>query len=140
MANVRELPVLRTLSAPRRLPLYSASRDIDRAARPAYAVWEITLRCDLACRHCGSRAGKARANELSTAEALVLVDQMADLGVEEVSLIGGEVYLREDWLSIVRRVRARGMICGIVTGGSGMKRDRARAATEPGAMGRSVSV
>ena len=37
-------------------------------------VWEITLRCDLACTHCGSRAGKARPDEISTAEALDLVE------------------------------------------------------------------
>ncbi len=27
---------------------------------PAYVVWELTLRCDQPCRHCGSRAGAAR--------------------------------------------------------------------------------
>ena len=43
------------------------------AWRPIYAVWEITLRCDLACRHCGSRAGRARPDELDTAECLDLV-------------------------------------------------------------------
>ncbi|MEH2299051.1 MAG: hypothetical protein V7K88_08390 [Nostoc sp.] len=44
--------------------------------RISYAVWEITLKCNLACQHCGSRAGHTRANELSTAEALDLVRQM----------------------------------------------------------------
>ena len=40
-------------------------RATDRSQwRPIYAVWEITLRCDLACRHCGSRAGRARPDEL----------------------------------------------------------------------------
>ena len=27
---------------------------------PAYVVWELTLKCDLACTHCGSRAGPRR--------------------------------------------------------------------------------
>ena len=70
---------------------------IDQADRPIYAVWEITLKCDLACRHCGSRAGHARPDELTTAECLDLVRQMAELGVKEVTLIGGEAYLRDDW-------------------------------------------
>jgi len=39
----------------RHLPLLQEARDIDRAFRPIYAVWETTLRCDLACAHCGSR-------------------------------------------------------------------------------------
>ena len=49
------------------------ARDLDRACRPIYCVWEITLACDLACRHCGSRAGHARPNELSTSECIDLV-------------------------------------------------------------------
>ena len=31
--------------------------------RPIYAVWELTLKCNLACVHCGSRAGDAREQE-----------------------------------------------------------------------------
>jgi MoaA/NifB/PqqE/SkfB family radical SAM enzyme len=69
-----------------------------RRAEPAplYAVWEITLACDLGCRHCGSRAGPRRDTELTTAECLDVVAQMRDLGFREVTLIGGEAYLRED--------------------------------------------
>ena len=47
--------------ARRRLPLSESVRPQDEQARPIYAVWEITLQCDLACRHCGSPAGHARA-------------------------------------------------------------------------------
>jgi radical SAM protein with 4Fe4S-binding SPASM domain len=115
-------------------------RPVDQAKRPVYAVWEVTLRCDLACKHCGSRAGKGRPDELSTDEALSLVDQLAALGVREVSLIGGEVYLREDWETIVRRVRDRGLSCGIVTGGRGFDRARSQAAKDAGVTAVSVSV
>jgi len=104
----------------RRLPLADAARPIDRRLRPIYAVWEITLACDLACRHCGSRAGRGRPDELTTAEALDLIDQMARLDVKEVTLIGGEAYLRDDWLrgvagsyrsaiAAMRAVKASGM-------------------------------
>jgi hypothetical protein len=47
-------------------------------------VWELTLRCDLSCHHCGSRAGQARPDELSLVEALNLVAQLAELWVSEV--------------------------------------------------------
>ena len=49
---------------------------------PAYVVWELTLRCDHACHHCGSRAGKAREDELSTEEALDVVRSQT-VGVDE---------------------------------------------------------
>ena len=38
-----------------------------QAVRPVYAVWEITMKCDQPCEHCGSRAGPARPRELDTA-------------------------------------------------------------------------
>ena len=138
---IRRLPVAPLAPPARRhLPLAGHARAVDRATRPQYAVWEVTLRCDLACRHCSSRAGRARPDELTTAEALDLVDQLADLGVLEVTLIGGEAYLREDWVDIVRAIRKRGMECTLVTGGRGFTQARARAAKDAGVMSVSVSI
>lgn len=121
-------------------PALLPARAEDQAVRPLIAVWEITLRCDLGCRHCGSRAGLARKAELDTAEALDLVRQLSELGVREVTLIGGEVYLREDWLGLLRAVRDRGMLPTVVTGGRGMSLTRARAAKEAGIHSVSVSI
>ena len=68
---------------------------------PAYVVWELTLACDQPCTHCGSRAGQARATELSTDAALNVVGQLAAAGAREVVLIGGEAYLHPGFLDIV---------------------------------------
>jgi radical SAM protein with 4Fe4S-binding SPASM domain len=140
-SHARKLPLAPVSPRARRgLPLADSVRPRDRGAKPSYAVWELTLRCDLACRHCSSRAGRARPDELTTAEALDLVEQLADLEVLEVTLIGGEAYLREDWTEIVTAIRRNGMQCTMVTGGRGFTRDRARAAKEAGVMSVSVSV
>jgi radical SAM protein with 4Fe4S-binding SPASM domain len=103
-------------------------------------VWETTLRCDQACRHCGSRAGVARPNELTTDECLDLVRQLAELGVMEVTLIGGEAYLRPDLLDIVRAIRSRGMHCTMTTGGRGLDRELAHALAHAGLGSASVSI
>ncbi len=124
----------------RRLALADETRSIDARVRPIYAVWEITLACDLACSHCGSRAGKARPDELSTEEALDLVRQMAELDVAECTLIGGEAYLREDWLDLVRALTAKGIRTSITTGGRGLTKERAHAGKEAGLRNASVSV
>lgn len=126
--------------ARRRLPLAPEARPQDRRWAPVYAVWELTLRCDQACRHCGSRAGRARPDELSTREALDAVAQLKDLGVTEVTLIGGEVYLREDWTTIARAVTDAGMECTLTTGGRGFTAARARDAKAAGVRSVSVSV
>jgi radical SAM protein with 4Fe4S-binding SPASM domain len=137
----RGLPIAPTAEPSRRsLPLAPTARDLDRRWKPTYAVWEVTLACDLACRHCGSRAGRARPDELSTAEALDLIAQMADLGVLELTLIGGEAYLRDDFTQLVRASRDAGMTTTITTGGRGLTAELARAAKAAGLQSASVSV
>jgi radical SAM protein with 4Fe4S-binding SPASM domain len=134
----RALPIFPT-DAVRIEPL-AEGRAADAVYRPILAVWEITLRCDLACRHCGSRAGKSRPNELTTAECVDLVRQLADIGTREVALIGGEAYLRDDWVEIIRAIKAHGMQATMTTGGRGLTRERAEAAAKAGLYSVSVSI
>jgi len=123
----------------RRLPL-AEPRDKDTRFKPLIAVWEITLRCDLACRHCGSRAGRARPDELTTEQCLQLVRDLAELGTREIALIGGEAYLRDDWLDIVREIVRCGMLATMTTAGRGLDRARAEGAAAAGLYSASVSI
>jgi nif11-class peptide radical SAM maturase 3 len=108
--------------------------------RTSYAVWEITLKCNLACSHCGSRAGQPRTHELSTEEALDLVNQMAAVGIREVTLIGGEAFLRPDWLQIAAAINQAGMLCSMTTGGYGISLETAHRMKAAGIATVSVSV
>ena len=80
-------------------------------------VWELTLACCFGCRYCGSAGGRARADELSTAECLDAAEQLADLGCRRVSLIGGEVFLRRDWAQIAGRLTGLGVRVDVITNG-----------------------
>lgn len=108
--------------------------------RTSYAVWEITLKCNLKCCHCGSRAGETRDEELSTEEALDMVSQLADVGINEVTLIGGEAFLRPDWLQIARAITDHGMVATMTTGGYGINLVTARRMKEAGIVRVSVSI
>lgn len=108
--------------------------------RPLYVVWETTLRCDQACRFCGSRAGRPRADELTTDECLDVIRQLAELGTREIAMHGGEAYLRPDWLTLVRAIRDRGMQSSMVTGGRGMTPELATQAAQAGITAVSVSI
>lgn len=81
------------------------------------AVWELTLRCNLKCIHCGATAGCARENELSTEEAFALCDDLARAECRGVALMGGEPFLRPDWFEIATRIRNNGMELSIITNG-----------------------
>lgn len=119
----------------RRLPLSG-----EVLTGPTYAIWETTLRCNQACRFCGTRAGRARPDELNTAEALNVIEQLAEIGVREVAMHGGEVYLRPDWLELVAAVAAHGMQPSIVTGGRGMTAALSEQARQAGLVAASVSI
>ncbi len=101
-------------------------------AHPVHVVWEITLACNLRCAHCGSRAGKRRPSELSTEECFDVVDQLARLGTREITIIGGEAYLRRDWTDIIARITSHGMLASMQTGGRALTEERVRAAKEAG--------
>ena len=82
------------------------------------AVWEITLKCNIHCLHCGSNAdSNKRPNELTTDEALDLVEQLADLGCKRVVLSGGEPFLRKDWAVIAHRIVQLGMDVSFISNG-----------------------
>ena len=84
---------------------------------PYAVVWEITFACNMRCLHCGTSAGKKRPDELTTDEALRLIDELAQLGTDNIALSGGEPLLREDWLLLARRIKERGMNPLMVTNG-----------------------
>ena len=123
----------------KRLPVVGQSRDrrfqpaeVRARPRPAYAVWEITLACDQRCAACGPRAGTRRPGELTTDEALALVHALAELGVGEITFIGGEAYLRGDLPAVIRRAREHGVRASMTTGGRGLTARRLEALAEAG--------
>jgi len=94
--------------------------------KPRNCVWELTLACNLNCGHCGSRAGAVRENELSTAECFSVVDHLAELGCELITLSGGEPTLRKDWDAIARAITRKDIYCNMVTNGVYASRDKGR--------------
>ncbi|MDX9722105.1 MAG: radical SAM protein [Myxococcota bacterium] len=84
---------------------------------PRSVVWELTLACNLHCRHCGSRAGRARPDEMSTERAMRLCDELADLGCKKATLGGGEPTLYKNWPMIAAKLNARGIQVNMTTNG-----------------------
>jgi radical SAM protein with 4Fe4S-binding SPASM domain len=84
---------------------------------PESCVWELTLKCNLRCLHCGSTAGKARENELTLEESLNVADQLVELDCKKVSLIGGEVFLYHGWEEVAKKLTDQGVIVNIITNG-----------------------
>jgi len=84
---------------------------------PLAAVWELTMACNMRCRHCGSSCTESLPDELTTAEALALCDDLAEMGLVHLTLSGGEPLLREDWDLVAERLAARGVEVTMISNG-----------------------
>jgi radical SAM protein with 4Fe4S-binding SPASM domain len=89
---------------------------------PFAGSFELTERCNLGCLHCyinqpaGSKA--ARARELTAAQVIGILDQMADAGCLYLLLTGGEAMLRPDFVEIYRHAVQRGFLLSLYTSGT----------------------
>lgn len=86
-----------------------------RGSVPLGALLEITKRCNLRCYHCYV-AG--RDHELSTGRWLRLIQELAEAGCMNVSLTGGEVALRDDFIVLGEAVRRQRMTLSVLTNGT----------------------
>lgn len=85
---------------------------------PVNLTWEVTLACNLRCRHCLSSSAVPAARELTTAEALDLVEQLHRENVFQINFGGGEPFMRPDFMEIVNACHARGIMTCISTNGT----------------------
>ncbi len=85
---------------------------------PVNLTWEVTLACNLRCRHCLSSSAEPAPNELSTAEALDLVEQLYQQRVFQINFGGGEPFMRPDFLQILDACHERGIMTCISTNGT----------------------
>ena len=87
--------------------------------RGPVVVWNCTRTCNLRCRHCYSNSdGKRYAGEMTTAEALAFIGQLADFKVPVLLLSGGEPLLRPDLEQLAAHAIGLGIRVTISTNGT----------------------
>jgi mycofactocin radical SAM maturase len=108
-----------------------SNRFVEKGLRsPVNLTWEVTFACNLRCRHCLSASAEQAPDELTTDEALDLVEQLHGAGVFQVNFGGGEPFLRPDFEQILAACHGRGIMTCISTNGTLLDSERvARLAT-----------
>jgi radical SAM protein with 4Fe4S-binding SPASM domain len=81
---------------------------------PLEVLFEVTHRCNLPCVHC-YLPNHADNGELSLAEVTSVLDQLAAAGTVFLTLTGGEVLSRSDFLEILDAAAARGFAVKVLT-------------------------
>ncbi|MBI2165043.1 MAG: radical SAM protein [Chloroflexi bacterium] len=104
-------------------------------------VWNLTRRCNLYCAHCYIAAvNQPDPEELDTAAALRLVDQLVEYRIPVLLLSGGEPLMRQDILDISRYATSRGLRVGLSTNGTLLSHDVVRGLREAGVAYVGVSI
>lgn len=107
--------------------------------------WECTLRCNLACRHCGSDCRvDPGVQDMPLADFLKVLDEQITPHVDpaEVLIIfsGGEVLVRDDLERAGEEVTRRGYAWGMVTNGLALTAARLQSLLDAGLRSISVSL
>lgn len=71
--------------------------------------WMTTNECNLKCKHCYQDAEKTQAGELSTQEAMSMIDRIALAGFKIMIFSGGEPLLRPDIYDLVAYASEKGL-------------------------------
>jgi AdoMet-dependent heme synthase len=111
------LPVVPQPTAPAGVGRFPA----DFAVAPFIVIWETTRACALACVHCRADAIARRdPNELTTAEACGLIDQVKAFGEPSplFVLTGGDPMWRKDLVEIVGYASSRGVSVALTPSGT----------------------
>jgi MoaA/NifB/PqqE/SkfB family radical SAM enzyme len=110
--------------------------------RPPFMVsYSITRKCNLKCRHCYSESvDQAAPDELSTEEAVRLMDDLSNWGIGLLIIDGGEPLCREDMLDVVKYASSKGIRTTIGSNGTLIGEGMARKMVEAGVMTVAISV
>ncbi|HHY55180.1 MAG TPA: radical SAM protein [Chloroflexi bacterium] len=91
--------------------------------------WEVTHRCSERCRHCYLAVlppHRRPQDELTTTEALALIEQMAALGALNLTLSGGEFFVRRNWHDLAAAAHDHRFVVRIFTNGLAVTPVKAR--------------
>lgn len=96
-------------------------------------VWNVTRRCNLKCIHCYAQSKDiSYADELTTAEGKVLMDDLAAFGVPVILFSGGEPLIHPDLPELAAYAVEKGMRAVISTNGTLITPEKARLLKEIG--------
>jgi MoaA/NifB/PqqE/SkfB family radical SAM enzyme len=98
-------------------------RVASKAHIPLSVLFEVTHRCNLGCEHCYLTEGpvgrpRPTRQELSLEEIRRILDELAEAGTFFLTLSGGEVFMRRDFLDVVAHARSCGLSVTVFTTGT----------------------
>lgn len=104
-------------------------------------VWNVTRSCNLHCAHCyASSHDEVYPGELTTEQAHVVIDDLADYGIPVLLFSGGEPLKRHDLPELVRHAADRGLRPTLSSNGTLMTPEMARTLADAGMVRAGISL
>lgn len=102
--------------------------------------WNTTNACNLYCAHCYRGSGEEAAGELTTAEGMTLIEDIARAGFQIMIFSGGEPLLRPDIFDLIHHAREVALRPVLGTNGTLLTLETARALKDAGLMAAGISL
>lgn len=96
---------------------YLHIKQLQMKYQPVTAVWEVTMGCNMNCKHCGSSCQQPLIDELTTNEALAVINEMSQMGLKWITLSGGEPLIRKDLPLLIKQLKKVGITTNVITNG-----------------------
>ncbi|ABD86453.1 pyrroloquinoline quinone biosynthesis protein PqqE [Rhodopseudomonas palustris] len=100
---------------------------------PLAVLAELTHRCPLQCPYCSNPVELERSRgELTTQEWKSVLSELAEIGVLQIHLSGGEPTARKDLVELVRHATDVGLYSNLITSAVLLSRDKLKALADAG--------
>ncbi|MBI4844945.1 MAG: radical SAM protein [Candidatus Omnitrophica bacterium] len=89
---------------------------------------ELTYRCNLSCKFCSitERLKDKSQQELSAKEWNEVVNDLGELGVENITIVGAEPLIRNDIFELIENIKKRKMKCLLISNGVLIDKEKAQ--------------
>jgi len=109
--------------------------------KPRLIFWEVTKGCNLRCIHCRASATELSSpRDLSTHNALAIIDQIVEVAKPILVLSGGEPLYRSDIFQLATYARDKGLRVALATNGTLVTKEVARMIVDSGVKRVSISL
>lgn len=105
---------------------------LNSLTRPFSVSFEVTNKCNLDCVFCSARLKEYSRDDLTTEQITNIIARLADEGILDVFLTGGEPFLRSDLAEIIDACLRRGMNITLSTNGTNVSAEAAKSVLAAG--------
>lgn len=112
--NSEKLRKVRTKMTLEHILYHLALKERVRLDAPTIVGLDVTSKCNLSCKHCFQNNRRLN-NELTTEEWIGIIQELKDMKVYQVYIMGGEPFIRTDLMDIIEYIKKSKMTLSINT-------------------------